>query len=195
MLLASPLAATGGEIEEPCELRHRAAPRVNIADPAPLVLGDSVMWFAVEPLAELGFRADAKGCRMYHQGRRMLERMRARGALPRHVVMALGTNWEIPMREIELTLPVVEGRHRLFLVTPRHRRGEPDRDAETIREAARRYPRKVGVLDWKRYSRGKRGWFGSDGLHVTRKGRDAYVRCIKQALPRYRDAGHSCSPD
>ena len=159
------------------------------------MLGDSVMWFAVEQLADLGFHADAKGCRMFHQGRALLDRLKARGKLPRRVVLALGTNWEIPMREIERTLPLLKGRHHLFLVTPRNKRDQPDRDAETIREAAGLHPRKISALDWKRYSRGKDHWFGSDGLHVTREGRDAYVRCIKQALPRYRTPGHPCSPD
>jgi hypothetical protein len=108
--------------------------------------------------------------------------------------MALGSNWQIPMYELERTVPLFGRGHTLAIVTPRESGGGSGRDAVNARRAARRWPGRVDVLDWVRYSRGKKRWFGSDGLHVTRSGRDAYVRCIKQALPRYRRAGHPCAP-
>jgi hypothetical protein len=168
----------------PCQRQYRAKPRRD-AGPgrAPLVLGDSVMWFAVDGLAELGFEADARGCRLWPDGRRVLERRKRRHELPRLVVMALGSNWRIPMYEIDRTLELLGPDRVLAIVTPRGKNGRRHRDAATVRRAGRRHPDTVKVLDWARYSRGRRGWFGSDGIHVTRAGRDAYVRCIRRALP------------
>jgi lysophospholipase L1-like esterase len=39
------------------------------------------------------------------------------------------------------------------------------------------------VLDWVRFSRGHRGWFQPDGVHLTFPGAHAFARLFKQALP------------
>jgi hypothetical protein len=182
-LLAGGPAA--GEAErDPCEHSDRSKARRDLGPGhAPLVLGDSVAIYAVDPLARLGFEADARGCRLWPDGTDVLERRKERRRLPHLVVMALGSNWRIPMYEIERTVEVMGPGRVLAIVTPRGKNWERHQDVATVRRAARRWPEMVKVLDWVRASRGRRGWFGSDGIHLTRPGLDAYVRCIKQALP------------
>ena len=55
-------------------------------------------------------------------------------------------------------------------------------DAKRIRAAHRAHPKRIKVIDWVRFSRGHRGWFGPDGIHLTYTGVRNYVRCIRRAL-------------
>ena len=180
---------------EACSWRFRAdAAKKQASARPPLAIGDSVMGWAVKPLGAAGFKVDARMCRMWPEGREIVARLRERGKLPRRIVMALGSNWQIPMEEIERMLPLLKGRHTLAIVSPRENGGAAGQDAENVRKAARRHPRKIKLLDWVRYSDGKDHWFGGDGLHLKREYADRYVSCIKQALPRYRKRAHRCSP-
>ena len=167
----------------PCKRHFHADPKVDVAaGRAPLVIGDSVIWYAVEELAERGFEADALGCRWFEHGVDMMKRRKGQGRLPKLVVLALGSNWKVPTREIERALRVVGPRRTLAIVTPRWKQGRPDRDAARIRAAGRRHPNRLKVLDWVRWSRG-RNWFSWDKVHPNLRGRVAYARCVAQALP------------
>lgn len=196
LVVALPGAGHAPAVADPaaCEWRYREPAKRDLGPGRPpVVIGDSVMGWAVKPLARLGFRTDARLCRMWPEGREMVERMRRKGRLPQRIVMALGSNWQIPKYEIRRMLPLLRDGHTLAIVTPREVGGGSGRDAENVRWAARRYPNRIDALDWVRYSRGK-DWFGDDGLHVRREHADRYVRCIKQALPRFRRPKHPCSP-
>lgn len=193
MVGAQPVPALASQ--EACSWRYHAQPGQDLGQkPPPLVIGDSIIGWSVKPLARLGFRVDARVCRMWPEGRELVERLRQKGKLPRRIVMALGSNWRIPMYEIEAMLPLLEGRHTMAIVTPREYGGGGGEDAENVRRAAELYPDKIKLLDWVRYSRGNEHWFGGDGLHVKREYTSRHVGCIKQALTRYRKPGHPCSP-
>ena len=61
-----------------------------------------------------------------------------------------------------------------------------------MREAGRRWPNRVRVIDWVRQSAGHSDWFYSDGLHLTPKGARAMARLVRGALtaaPAPSDAG------
>ena len=149
--------------------------------PEPLAIGDSVMLLAVNPLARAGFTTNARGCRQWPEGHRILLRRKRNHRLPRLVVMALGTNWHITRREIGATRRLL-GPHRvLAIVTPREVSGYPG-DAATIRAAGRAHPRHIKVVDWVRFSWGQGSWFGPDGVHLTYTGVTNYVRCFRRAL-------------
>jgi len=180
-----------------CPLHYRAKPAKDLgSDLAPLAIGDSVMVYGVTWLSGLGFRVDARMCREWSEGRHLIERLREKRRLPRRIVIALGSDGEVPVGELERMLPLLEGSHTLALVTPR----DPGKfgggtDAENIRRVVSEHPRKLRLLDWVRYSRGKDNWFFDDGVHVKKKHIGRYVSCIKQGLPRYRSAEHPCSPN
>jgi hypothetical protein len=196
VVLACGLWAPAGADESNCPLHYRAKAAKDLGDGlAPLAIGDSVMVYGVTWLSGLGFRVDARMCREWPEGRELIERLRRQGRLPRRVVIALGSTGEVTIEEIERTLPLLRGPHTLALVTPR----DPGKfgggtDAENVRRVVSEHPRKLRLLDWVRYSRGKDRWFFDDGVHVKKKHIGRYVGCIKQALPRYRSAEHLCSP-
>ncbi len=146
----------------------------------PLAVGDSVMLGAVPQLARAGLEVNTRGCRQMGEGLRVL-RARRRGFLPSRVVIALGANWRVTFREIRAAMRIVGPRRLLVLVTPRESGGGESGDARAMRRAARRFPKRVRLLDWVRVSRGKGGWFGGDGLHLTRAGARAYARLLGRA--------------
>lgn len=148
--------------------------------PEPFAIGDSVMLLAVRKLARAGFNTNAQGCRQWSQGHAMLRRKKRQGRLPRLVVMALGTNWQISRDQIGRTRRLLGRKRVLAIVTPR----EPANsgDAKRIRAAGRAHPRRIKVIDWVRFSRGHGGWFGGDGIHLTYTGVENYVRYIRRSL-------------
>ncbi len=149
--------------------------------PEPFAIGDSVMLLAVKQLARAGFNVNAQGCRQWSRGHAMLRRKKRRGRLPRLVVMALGTNWRITRAEIGRTRRLLGRKRVLAIVTPREPGGYTS-DAKRIRAAARAHPRRIKLIDWVRFSRGHRSWFGGDGIHLTYTGVTNYVRCLRRSL-------------
>lgn len=145
---------------------------------APLVIGDSTMLLAAPILGRLGLEVDARGCRQFGQGLRIVARRQRAGALPRVVVLALGANGPIAARQLAAARRLVGRDHTLVLVTPRR---SPDR-VTAMRRAARRHPDRVLVADWVRFSARHRAWFADDGLHVGPAGARAYAAFLRGAV-------------
>ncbi len=145
-----------------------------------LAIGDSVMLGAVGQLTRRGFEVDVAGCRLFSQG---LSVLAARGdSLPGVVVIALGTNWTVEHRQVRRAL-IILGRQRVLgLVTPREVGGASSSDQAVMRAAGERWPRRVKVLDWVRYSSGHANWFWGDGLHLQPRGARALTRLVAPAL-------------
>ena len=145
-----------------------------------LAIGDSVMLGAVGQLTRRGFEVDVAGCRLFSQG---LSVLAARGdSLPGVVVIALGTNWTVEHRQVRRAL-IILGRQRVLgLVTPREVGGASSSDQAVMRAAGERWPRRVKVLDWVRYSSGHANWFWADGLHLQPRGARALTRLVAPAL-------------
>jgi hypothetical protein len=155
----------------PKERRHFAPP---------LVVGDSVLLGAVREVARAGLEVDTRGCRQMSEGLRVL-RARRRTFLPSRVVIALGANWSVRYAEVRAAMRIVGRRRLLVLVTPRESGGRAGRDARVMRKVARRFPRRVRLLDWVRFSRGHPGWFAGDGLHLSVRGARAFARLLHRA--------------
>ena len=181
VLVAALLVALPAAADAACGGVKAAASKRNLAKgPEPVAIGDSVMLLAVEPLARAGFDTNAQGCRQWRQGHAILTRKKRQGRLPRLVVMALGTNWYITRDEIGRTRRLLGRKRVLAIVTPRDPGGSGD--AKRIRAAGRAHPRRINVIDWVRFSRGHRDWFGGDGIHLTDTGVENYVRCLRRSL-------------
>jgi hypothetical protein len=184
LLLIAPAAeaACGGvQTEDP----HR---EVNGHLLAPLAVGDSPMLLAVPNLANAGFRPNARGCRQYPEGLRLLESLKRQGKLPRLVIIALGSNGIVTEADLKQAYRIVVGNKKrkkrfLGLVTPRETGGGSSSDATRIRHAAHDYGSHVRLLDWVRYSAGHPTWFQPDGLHLTFGGAAAMTRLFKKLLP------------
>jgi hypothetical protein len=145
-----------------------------------LAIGDSIMLGAIDSLARRGFEVDVRGCRQMSEGIGVLRARAPR--LPRFVVIGLGTNWTVTLDQIRQALRIVGRERVLGLVTPREVGGVRSSDQAVMREAGRRWPNRVRVVDWVARSAGHSDWFYGDGLHLTPKGARAMARLIRRAL-------------
>jgi hypothetical protein len=159
----------------------RGLPTANLPfRPPPLAVGDSIMLGAFDSLRARGFEVDVRGCRQMSEGLSVLRARRR--SLPRFVVVGLGTNWTVTLDQVRQALRIVGRERVLGLVTPREVGGSRSSDQAAMREAGRRWPNRVRVIDWVRRSAGHSDWFYSDGLHLTPKGARAMARLIRGAL-------------
>src|SRR5215211_3380961 len=161
-------AACGGV--EKARPKHKVAPR------PPLAIGDSSMLLALPALARVGYKVNARGCRQFAEGLRVLRDARRRHELPHLVVLALGADASVTAGEIQQAKKILGPKRKLGLVTPRESGGGESNDAKVIRNAGQRDPRRVKVLDWVHYSAGHSSWFQPDGLHLTFSGAKAFAR-------------------
>jgi hypothetical protein len=179
LLLAAwtPAASAGCGGVETATPKHKVAPR------PPLAIGDSSMLLALPALARVGYKANARGCRAYPEGIRLIRDEARHHRLPHLVVIALGADQSVTAGDIGQALKVLGPNRKLGLVTPRETGGGESNDATVIRNAGQRYPRRVKVLDWVHYSAGHSSWFQPDGLHLTFSGAKAFARLLKKLIP------------
>jgi hypothetical protein len=173
----TPVASAG------CGGVETAAPKRKVAARPPLAIGDSSMLLALPALARVGYRVNARGCRQFSEGLRLLRQARHRHRLPRLVVLALGADASISGRQIVAAEKILGPKRKLGLVTPRELGGGQSNDAEVIRNAGRRDPERIKVLDWVHYSAGHDSWFQPDGLHLTFSGAKAFARLLRKVVP------------
>ena len=179
VLLAAwtPGASAGCGGVETATPKHKVAPR------PPLAIGDSSMLLALPALARVGYKANARGCRAYPEGIRLIRDEARHHRLPHLVVIALGADQSVTAGDIGQALKVLGPNRKLGLVTPRETGGGESNDATVIRNAGQRYPERVKVLDWVHYSAGHSSWFQPDGLHLTFSGAKAFARLLKKLIP------------
>jgi len=159
------------------------APKRKVAPRPPLAIGDSSMLLALPALARVGYRVNARGCRQFSEGLRVMRRARRHHRLPRLVVLALGADASISGGQIQAAEKIAGPKRKLGLVTPRELGGGQSNDAEVIRNAGQRDPTRVKVLDWVHYSAGHDSWFQPDGLHLTFSGAKAFARLLRKVVP------------
>ena len=149
---------------------------------APIAIGDSPMLLALEPLAQEGYLANARGCRQWPEGLALMRNLRDADHLPRLVVVALGSNGSVSRANIHDALDLVGKDRKLGLVTPRETGGGSSSDADVVRSEAKKHKNRTVLLDWVKYSAGHPAWFQPDGLHLTFEGADAFARLLRQPL-------------
>jgi lysophospholipase L1-like esterase len=163
-------------------VKHAAATKRGGGGRAPLVIGDSVLLGAVSQVAAAGFEVNTRGCRQMSEGLQIIAARKRAKTLPHLVVVALGANGSISTSQIREAMRLVGPDRVLGLVTPRELGGGESSDARNVRAAGRRFPGRVIVLDWVRYSAGRGGWFAGDGLHLGPSGARGLARLLRGAL-------------
>jgi hypothetical protein len=176
-MVAPPVAKAGCGGVEIAKPKHKVAPR------PPLAVGDSSMLLALPALSRVGYKANARGCRQFAEGLRVLRDTKRRHQLPHLVVLALGADAAVSAGQINQAKKLLGPKRKLGLVTPRETGGGESKDAEVIRNAGQRDPVRVKVLDWVHYSAGHTSWFQPDGLHLTFSGAKAFARLLKKLIP------------
>ncbi len=160
-----------------------ATPKHKVAPRPPLAIGDSSMLLALPALARVGYKVNARGCRAYPEGLRLIRDEARHHRLPHLVVIALGSDQAVTAADISHALKVLGPHRKLGLVTPRETGGGESNDATVIRNAGARNPQRIKVLDWVHYSAGHSSWFQPDGLHLTFSGAKAFARLLKKLIP------------
>ena len=173
----TPAANAGCGSVETASPKHKVAPR------PPLAIGDSSMLLALPALSRVGYKVNARGCRAYPEGLRLLRDLAHHHRLPHLVVIALGSDQTVTGSDIAQALKILGPHRKLGLVTPRETGGGESNDATVIRNAGARFPERVKVLDWVHYSAGHSSWFQPDGLHLTFSGAKAFARLLKKLVP------------
>jgi hypothetical protein len=169
-------AGCGGvEIRKTAHKRNKGRP--------PLIIGDSVLLGAMKQTTAAGFDLNTHGCREWGEGMHVLRAYRHAGKLPHLVVMQLGTDWTVSVKEIRGAMAIVGSERVLGLMTPREVGGYGGADAAHMRQVARRFPERTALLDWVTYTRGSGGWFQPDGIHLTSPGARGFGRFLETALP------------
>jgi hypothetical protein len=141
------------------------------------------MLLALPALSRVGYKVNARGCRAYPEGLRLLRDAARHHRLPHLVVIALGSDQSVTGGDISNALKILGPNRKLGLVTPRETGGGESNDATVIRNAGARYPERIKVLDWVHYSAGHSSWFQPDGLHLTFSGAKAFARLLKKLIP------------
>ena len=134
---------------------------------------------AARQLARRGIEVDARCARNPREGIDLLRERKRRSRLPEIVIFALGTNIAVDARNIRRALGVLGRRRTLMLVTP-FRSWKPFY-TKPMHRAARRYRRRVKLVDWAGRANRNQHWIAEDGTHVLPNGAMAYARLLKRA--------------
>jgi lysophospholipase L1-like esterase len=144
------------------------------------------MVFAVKYLANRGFDANARACRSWNEGLQIIRQRKAQHRLPNLVVMALGANsWVRPI-DVRRALELIGPQRTLGLATHRTWFGKPGPDTSVIRRMARRYHKRIRLIDWVRYAAPHPEWFRNggydDGLHTNKLGARKFAAFIAESV-------------
>jgi hypothetical protein len=185
-----------GEPEFGCGHVHTAQAQRNPFGtgngPPPIAIGDSTMLLPIPDLTRDGFDVNALGCRGFKQSVWVARDLRNQGALPKLVLMNAYGNGGVNADLIRFALKVLGPKRTLVLITAYDAdTGHPPApDTDVFVDAAKRYPDRIKLLDWVKYSLPHHradpapgAWFLPDLFHPNFPGAHAYGNFLAQVLP------------
>jgi hypothetical protein len=193
-LLSTPLSHAAGEPAFGCKKIHtgKADLDPNPKGRAPVALGDSTMILPIPNLNAVGYTVNARGCRGFKEAINIARRLKAKHHLPHLVLINSYGNGGVNPGLIREALGVLGKSRVLGLVTAYNAdTGEPPApDTDILFKSARRYPHRIFVMDWVKYSGSHHAaeptpgaWFLPDLFHPNFTGADAFAQFLSQALP------------
>lgn len=160
-------------------------PRPTVSPkPKPLVVfGDSVMLGSRIQLREtLGKIAiDAAVGRQPSEIAQRINIRRKENRLGQDVVIHMGTNGIVTQQDLKPILDSLKDRRRVIVVNVQVPRVWMKPSNKVISSLVTQYPN-VRLVDWYHASKGHRGYFVADGVHLTFKGAHVLAGLIKSAL-------------
>ena len=149
----------------------------------PVVFGDSVVLGARESLkAVMGeISIDAAVSR---QPEEIAERIRTRRderRLGPDVVIHMGTNGIVQEEDLKPILEELSDRNRVVVVNVRVPRVWMKPTNAMIGSLVSQYPN-ARLADWNAVSKGKKGYFAPDGVHLTKKGAEVFGNLVNETL-------------
>lgn len=154
-------------------------------------IGDSLM-LDVEPVLQAslpGIVVDGQIGRQMYQAPKAIAELKKNGQLGRIVIVELGSNGSFTDNQLKNTLEALEGVKEILLVNTRVPRPWEKVVNETLATAPESFPN-VTLVDWYTASSGCDDYFYPDGVHLNKKGADAYGELIIDALALCHDDGH-----
>lgn len=149
----------------------------------PVVFGDSVVLGARESLKSVmgEISIDAAVSR---QPEEIAERIRTRRderRLGPDVVIHMGTNGIVQEADLKPILEELRDRNRVVVVNVRVPRVWMKPTNEMIGSLVGQYPN-VRLADWNAVSKGKKGYFAPDGVHLTKTGAEVFGNLVNETL-------------
>jgi len=174
------------------------SPSTSLEQPAPApepvviptgiaAYGDSVMLGAKAELAARGVTVDAIESRQFHSGVSIVRNAAAKGTLPKNVVVHLGTNGSLAVKDCRAIVDAAGPDRRVFFVTTHAPRPWIAGDNANLVACDADFPgRQVVLIDWHRPAARHAAWFYSDGIHLNGKGRAAYAAVVAAMVDKFR---------
>jgi len=173
-------AAVAALSEDPAATPITAIQRQTIPT---VVFGDSVVLGARTGI-KTAIESVSIDAEVGRQPKVIAERIRARrdeNRLGNNVVIHMGTNGTISEVDLRSILDELTDRGRVVVVNDRVPRVWMKPNNKLINEVIKQYPN-VRLADWAATSKGQKGWFAPDGVHLTKTGAEAFGLMISQAL-------------
>jgi hypothetical protein len=197
LLISFAWATSAHGVGEPgftCKRVHRGTAQVNPNPEGrpPLVIGDSTVNLPIPNLTAVGYSVNARGCRGFEEAVRVAETIRSKHRLPHLVLMNDYGNGGVSLAHIEGALSAIGKSRVLGLVTEydANTGHPPAPDTNVLFQAQSRFPHRIVVLDWVKYSLAHHkaepkpgAWFLPDLFHPNFAGADAYAQFLAKALP------------
>ena len=145
-------------------------------------IGDSVMLGAKPQLLESGLsKVDAKVSRQASEGPGILRSWGSK--LPNNVVVHLGTNGTIALKDCRDMVTAVGSDRTLYLVTVKVPRFWEKRNNRVLRACQRSFAgTRVVLVDWYAVATENPEYLYADGYHLRPDGVQAYVDLIQKAI-------------
>jgi hypothetical protein len=149
----------------------------------PVVFGDSVVLGARESLKSVlgDISIDAAVSR---QPEEIAERIRVRRderRLGPDVIIHMGTNGIVQEEDLKPILEELKDRNRVVVVNVRVPRVWMKPTNEMISSLVAQYPN-ARLADWNSVSKGKKGYFAPDGVHLTKTGAKVFGNLVNDTL-------------
>lgn len=147
------------------------------------IFGDSVVLSGLDPIKAVfgDIAIDAEVGRQPAETAARIELRRAERRLGNDIVIHMGTNGVITRTDLEPILQELSDRHRVVVVNVKVPRKWMKASNAMINELVPLYPN-VRLADWAATANGHRGYFGPDGVHLTKTGGEAFAALIKATL-------------
>lgn len=146
-------------------------------------IGDSLM-IDVKPALETslsGIMVDGQIGRQMYQAPDVISKLQKEGKLRKIVMIELGTNGSFTEKQLIKTLDALKGAKRVVLVNTRVPRPWEASVNETLATVLQSYP-DITLIDWYSASEGHDDYFYPDGVHLNKKGVEAYSKIMVETL-------------
>ncbi|MDM5427252.1 acyltransferase family protein [Bacillus mycoides] len=153
------------------------------SSPNVTAIGDSVT-IDIAPYLKNAFpdiRIDAQIGRQLSKAIPVVEQLKNEGNLGNYVIIGLGTNGAFTTEQLVSLIELIGNERKMIFINTRVPRPWESIVNERLKVTASKYPN-VTLVDWYAASAGKRDYFASDGVHLTKVGAEAYAALVVKAV-------------